>query len=129
MRRLVLTLVEKFDCITYSSCEGHPQMQAGGVPSLRHVGIIPRDAGEYDELLHCFRRAVDACRRLAARRSANVSVVERILSSENIALPCFEILFEREGAGWAAYFSHLEGVYELFIEHLVEEAHARVVQG
>ena len=128
VRRLVLTLVEKFDCITYSSCEGHPEPPNGGTVTVRHVGILPRDSGEYEDLIQTVRGVAAECNRQIPGRGARVSVVERTLSSEDIEAPCFEILFEREGSGWPAYFNHLEEVYGLFLDQLIEEAENRTTR-
>lgn len=45
IRPLVRSLILRFNCITYSSCEGH--ISAGNIPhTYRHVGILPRDDNE-----------------------------------------------------------------------------------
>lgn len=47
VRELVKALITKFNCITYSSCEGHPSVPGISAFEPRHVGIIPRDYDEY----------------------------------------------------------------------------------
>ena len=122
VRRLVLTLVEAFDCITYSSCEGHPAPGASAEPSPRHAGVLPRDAAEYERLVGAFGRAARRCNLRVGDGAVRVTVVERTLTSEGMAAPCLEIVFACERGEWPAYFSRLEEVYEAFLTRLAEEA-------
>lgn len=48
--RLVLLLIKQLDCVTYSSCEGHPTSDHK-VMVGQHVDIIARDADELHGLL------------------------------------------------------------------------------
>jgi hypothetical protein len=125
VRRLVLTLVESFDCLTYSSCEGHRHPTSGGTPSLRHVGILPRNADEYDALIRIISRVASMSNQRFPGGAVKVLVVERVLSSDDLEAPCFEVMFERAKKDWPIYFSQLEEVYELFLKQLMEAARER----
>lgn len=53
VRELVICLIEKFNCITFSSCEGH-NSSATGVFSARHVSIVPRNNAEFTRYTQIF---------------------------------------------------------------------------
>lgn len=121
VRELVFELIETFDCITYSSCEGHGAHDRPVSYSPRHVGIVPRGPEEYGRLLRALSRIASGANREAASKSVAVKVAERALSSDDLSMPCLEILFERTAGDPNVYFLELDSIYRLFLRRLAEE--------
>jgi len=105
------------DCgwITYTSCEGHPGTSASGPRSLRHVGILPRDATEY-ETIHGFLAA--SVKTYRQRATCNQCVHLAILKHQ-LMDPCrtqdvLDIEFSPVG-GQDGYFTQLDPAVEQYL--------------
>jgi uncharacterized protein len=116
VRELVLLLIEKLGCITYSSCQGHPACDAAPMRE-RHVGIIPRNALEYLELLQHLQNAKEFTNSSVQPQSVRVAIYEAILDSDDCSLPCFDIFFISTNSDKRNYFDDLDVVYHEFITH------------
>jgi hypothetical protein len=46
IRALVIAIINRMDCLTYSSCQGHTNDDGSEVASLRNVGFLPRSEKE-----------------------------------------------------------------------------------
>ncbi|MET7424295.1 hypothetical protein [Dactylosporangium sp. NPDC005555] len=103
VRDLVLAVLDAWDCLTYSSCEGHPG-GGGRSPAPCEIGILPRD----DEERHSIERRA---RRLAASfASASVELLYETtpLTSPVGSHPAVQLVFWPKD-GWDSYFARLSG--------------------
>jgi hypothetical protein len=116
VRPLVILLIDSLDCITYSSCEGHPPTDDGYPMRGRHVGILPRDAADHERLLELLRRAAAVTE--AVPGVVHVEVREDVLASDGVDLPCIDILFVAASYDWPAYAANVGTVQDGFIAAL-----------
>jgi hypothetical protein len=116
IRPLVIFLIEALECITYSSCEGHPPTDDGYPMRGRHVGILPRDAAENARLLGVLRNAAEATAPVGG--IVHVEIKEDVLASDGVDLPCVDVLFIAGSFDWPAYAANVDGVQNAFIERL-----------
>lgn len=114
VKELVLCLIEKLDCITYSSCAGHTSEDGKHVLLGRNVNILPRTVAEYEKLRVLISEAI---RRVNAPNSAVLlQLDETVLESDELNMPCLDINF-RPTTEWAdLYFDELEFVYQRFLK-------------
>ena len=118
VRELVLFLIDKLNCITYSSCEGHPPVDESPMRQ-RHVGILPRDANEYARLLHLLRRAADNCHmNCDCQTTVRIEIKEAIITTEGPKVPCIDIIFVAVTSNWSEYSRMLESAYPEFLAQL-----------
>ena len=118
IRPLVAFLVEKLDCITYSSCEGHPPSDDGYPMRGRHVGILPRDEAEHARLIAALGRAADATASAAERDTVDLRVHEDVIAAEGGDVRCIDVLFVAGSFDWPAYAAKVEGVQASFLAQL-----------
>jgi hypothetical protein len=120
VQELVLLLIEKLHCITYSSCEGHPPAEMAPMRQ-RHVGILPRDEKEYSRLLHFLRKTAAATRAARGEQASGLLIKEEMLATDETNLPCIEINFAAESCDYPAYRACIEPVYKDFLNRIQEE--------
>lgn len=119
VRQLVFRLIHTYDCITYSSCEGHNSAPRACEPlSIRHVGIVPRDEAERRSLTKALEKAANAANRAAGSESVSIEVIQETLDSEGTAWPCIEIQFKLLAGGCQEYFLELERLDLAFQQQL-----------
>jgi hypothetical protein len=126
VRELVLCLIEKLHCITYSSCAGHKYKHRKF--SLRHVGIVPRNSLEYNSLLKVLRLVAKVTNRNINNNHNTVNdkkingvkliISEDIVTSDGPSMPCIDIIFVPTIDDQVLYFQDLEFVYDKFLELL-----------
>jgi uncharacterized protein len=116
VRPLVLALIQDLNCITYSSCEGHPPSDDGYPMRGRHVGILPRDAAEHAMFLERLRAAATLTPPVPG--VVTVEVREDIVASDGVDLPCIDLLFVAGSYDWAAYAEKIDSVQAAFLDHL-----------
>jgi hypothetical protein len=114
VRDLVLLLIDDLNCITYSSCEGHAPVGQNPLRQ-RHVGVLPRNAEEYDRLLQRFRSAADATHRNCQCETVRVHIKEALITTDGPDVRCIDILFAAVTSDWAAYSRSLEPAYREFL--------------
>lgn len=114
VKRLVRYLVEALDCITYSSCEGHRSTSISAF-RRRHVGIVPRDDAEAEQL----RRVLTIAALRSASPTVEAAIVDDTLDSESRSIPCIDVVFVNKGEEEECYFRELDGVCNDFLVHLV----------
>jgi uncharacterized protein len=122
VRDLVLFLVEKLNCITYSSCEGHPPTEHAPMRQ-RHVGILPRDEEEYARLLHQLRRAAEAAHTTWDREAIRIDIKEDVITTEGPNVPCIDVVFTAVASDWSAYSRTLQPIHREFLAHLMSFDH------
>jgi hypothetical protein len=90
VRDLVLCLIDALDCITYSSCSGHASTD-GRLICMRHVGIVPRNRNEYRRIRECLGGTLKRSELRA--QHAKLELYESTLDSDDICLPCIDLVF------------------------------------
>lgn len=111
VRDLVSTLVERFNCITYSSCQGH---RLPGVHCLRprNVGILCRDQFE-QQLIHNFLRDSSG-----KSQNGQPRIIKSWLRSGTDSFRTVEITFEENANDSRPYVCQIEGPYNVFVNEL-----------
>ena len=122
VRPLVLFLVERLSCITYSSCEGHPP-EDDALMRGRHVGILPRDEADRVRLCTVLVAAAEASLPPEDREVVDLIVREDVITSDGPDVHCIDILFVAGSYDWAPYAARVDAVQEAFLEHLRLAAH------
>jgi hypothetical protein len=117
VRDLVVLLIDNLNCITYSSCEGHPPVDETPMRQ-RHVGVLPRNAEEYARLLQLFRKAAEATHMNSDGETVRIDIKEAVITTEGPDVPCIDILFAAVTGHWSAYSLRLNLVYSEFLAHL-----------
>lgn len=90
IRPLVLLLVNKYQWITYSSCEGHPSNQ-----SCREVRLVARNLNELKEMYE----TLQACAEKLRPASAQIKIVVKkyhIENSDQKKYPAVSVVFEKQ---------------------------------
>lgn len=129
VRDLVIALVRHWDCVTYTSCEGHPAQ--GSVPMRpRHVGLVARSSSEYARLDRLLRTLVDLTNGGSDRGSVRLRLLHRvIIADEDLRAPGLDLLFDYTAAGLRtrredhasrASCEELECLYEKCLSHVAE---------
>jgi hypothetical protein len=116
IKDLVLCLIAKFDCITYSSCAGHASEDGKYVLCGRSVGIVPRATAEYERLREIIATAIRQVDAPAGHVSLQLD--ESILESDEIDMPCLDVNFRPVANQADQYFGELELVYRRLIKRL-----------
>lgn len=115
VRDLVLALIDKLDCITYSSCAGHATAD-GKLICGRHIGVIPRDTSEYLRIRQILKDAIASTK--VATPALSLQLNETTLCSDEITLPCIDILFSPLTGRATEYFNDADRVSALLLRVL-----------
>lgn len=121
VRELVLRLIQKLDCITYSSCQGHVVADNHTSFTVRHVGIVPRNSFECNYLLQILQQIGESTNNNMRRKLVRVIVKKNIITSEDADMSCIDILFVPvvyDQKICSLYFKDLEFVYNEFLTQL-----------
>jgi hypothetical protein len=112
IKALVLCLIERLDCITYSSCEGHSD-DSGRLITEAHVDIIPRSEEEFQRLKAPLR---DACAYAAEGIGELAPVLEEpFVESDNARVRTLEIAFRARTKAAPAYFAAVAAACERLV--------------
>jgi hypothetical protein len=123
IKELVCELIEKLDCITYTSCQGHlvaDSDSAGqnGPLQPRHVGILPRNSTEHLYLLGVLTKAANKANGRTVEQKIRIVLRSEILTSEESDRKSLNITFVDSGERVEDYFERVEDVYREFIKEL-----------
>lgn len=121
VRELVMRLVTKWDCVTYSSCEGHRSIAP--VPArVRHVRMVSRSRVEHLRLGSLLSQLVDATNAdlwdPAVRLACKPSV---ILAEEGLEAPGLDLIFEPQSDDESLYWKFLDASYQRCLLQLNKE--------
>ncbi|MCT7981945.1 hypothetical protein NG796_01415 [Laspinema sp. A4] len=119
VRDLTIALIFKFNCITYSSCQGHFSTSKSQMRP-RYVGILPRNINEYDDLVEQLTTLIEFTNGVLSQNTVEVVLTPDILESENCVMPCFNLFFISKSADEATYFQEVEAVYQTFLNLLTD---------
>jgi hypothetical protein len=115
VRELTVAVILKFNCITYSSCQGHFST-ADAVMRQRYVGVVPRNEKEYQDLFNLFQGLALLTNAQVADTSVRVFVQEDTLASEDYIMPCLNLFFVPVAGDEETYFRDLEVVYKKLLD-------------
>jgi hypothetical protein len=121
VRDLTVELIERLDCITYSSCEGHRSVRVPPVRefSYRKVGIVSRDEDEHQRLTEALDALVQTTNGAdIAPTTVRMDVRRRVLTSEMEDRPCIELVFVSGTDDEEVYFRDVEAVSQTFLRAL-----------
>jgi hypothetical protein len=122
VRELVIRLVNEWDCVTYSSCEGH--RSTAQVPArVRHVRMVSRSKAEHfrlgamlDQLVGVTNADVgDPGVPLAWKHSV-------ILADDGLEAPGLDLIFEPQSGNESLYWSSLDASYQRCLLNLGKES-------
>jgi uncharacterized protein len=106
---LVVLMIQRLDCVTYSSCEGHASEDYARLLSGRSVDVLPRDAEEQQRLRNDLRSRVGRVRR--ASNAVSLQLAEGWLETDLGPMPCLDLRFVPTTHIPSAYFAAVEEVY------------------
>lgn len=124
IKELMKTIVEEYNYITFSSCEGHREVYLDGklIPlRLRDISIIPRNKEEESEIYH-FLESV--CKETNDKLHNDVFLtVELRKLTEKLDdfiryWKTIDVVFESKTHNSDLYFAALEGPYQVFLSTL-----------
>ena len=121
VRDLAIALILKFDCITYSSCQGHPSTVDADFRQ-RYVAILPRNETEYRRLYSIFDSMAKLTNSLLPDNPVRVVLGEDRLESEVLAMPGLTLFFVAATADEELYFREIEVVYNKVLELIGDRA-------
>ena len=119
VRDLCMGLIEKLDCITYSSCEGH-RSDEGGRFRPRHVGIVARDTEEAARLEAVLEGLCQRTNREHSELRVRVLLVVSQVAGDRGEWPCFDLLFFSDPVSEREYFLETEVLGRSFAKNLRE---------
>lgn len=118
VRELVDMLVARWDCVTYSSCEGH-RATADEPARVRHVRMVSRSAAEHASLGVKLEQLVLLTN--AASAGDNVVVVWQeatVCSTHGLEAPGLDLVFAPRSEIGLLYWRDLESAYRLAVAHV-----------
>lgn len=119
IRELVFLLIEKLDCITYSSCQGHPRSITNQNPPLRYVSIAPRSQEELEVLAYRLSKVVSLVHYSLPKSSCvTVDILQRrVLTGDGPPVEGIDVVFTPNGVITDdIYFHDVEIAYSLVCE-------------
>jgi uncharacterized protein len=107
---LVDPITRDWGLVTYESCQGHRYHGLDLTPSLRRVGVLPRDSREYAIVAAALCRVVAAAEgELPEPIRVVVGRDELTCSTTDARFPVLDLRFERrENQNWDTYFAELD---------------------
>ena len=121
IKGLVLFLVKRMNCITYSSCQGHPRVNSTLRFRERHVGIIPRNREEKYWLKDFLGDVSETANSLSNVKSVKVFIEIGLITSNGLSKSCVDIIFASTNQNEKKYFQELEKLYSLFLSVINEK--------
>ena len=115
IQELAIALILKFNCITYSSCQGH-YSTADAAWRPRYVAIIPRNPQEYEQFFNLFHRLANLINQQIPHNSVQVAIGDDTLESENCLMPGITLFFVSDQSDESLYFQNVEIAYQKALE-------------
>ncbi|MGK9230876.1 hypothetical protein KXS07_02485 [Inquilinus limosus] len=121
VRDLCLYFAKSRKWITYTSCEGHQAEGASQIPSLRHVGILPRSLVEHHNIHHTLVTAILAYSRMEISNRVPAGLILHLLRDAETAAKVIDLVFIRdEATSWTSYFDRVDEATVMMLEILSE---------
>lgn len=122
VRELVMRLVSEWDCVTYSSCEGHPSSRDAPA-RVRHVRLLARSEAEHTRLSTMLARLADLSSTGAGEYGVLVTRRHSVVrSSEGLQAPGLDLVFEPRSADEGSYWELLNPCYRRCLSHVGDVA-------
>lgn len=119
VRDLTIALILKFNCITYSSCQGHPGT-SDAIMRPRYIAIVPRHPQEYQTLFKLLHHLADQTNAAFPQSAVKVVIGNDLLESDDRApTPCLTLFFQPTDGNETRYFQEVEPIYQ-FVLTLVQ---------
>jgi len=115
IRELAIALILKFNCITYSSCQGH-HSTPDAVMRPRYVAILPRNPEEYQRFFNLFHHLANLTNQQIPGNSVRVAIGDDTLESEDGAMPGITIFFVSDISDEEVYFQDVEIAYQKLLQ-------------
>ncbi|HIK13385.1 MAG TPA: hypothetical protein IGS52_24520 [Oscillatoriaceae cyanobacterium M33_DOE_052] len=111
VRDLTVALILKFNCITYSSCQGHLSTPDAAMRP-RYVAMLPRDDNDYRRLFQILQDLADLTNSQLPENPVKVVLGSDILESETCTMPGITLFFvAADEISETTYFMELDKVY------------------
>ena len=120
VKDLVMALIQQFDCITCSSCQGHASIEDTTPMRERTVEILPRHGVEYEELLSKLTALSDKANLESSSNAVRVMVLESIVESEDGCRPGLRIIFESLIQNEEQYFQDTGNLYDKYVDLILQ---------
>lgn len=125
IRPLVILLVRSYNCITYSSCQGHFSTLDNVDLREMHVGILPRSKAEYEYLLDFLIIKANIVNSQVQSSHVIINIKQSVLTSEEnetdlVSMPCIDVFFSCISSE-DYYFADLNRVCIAFVDELAFE--------
>lgn len=119
VRSLVRSLIDRLNCITYSSCEGHcVQGVLDSKFSFRHVGILPRSRDEWARFQLVLTTVASAVNAASSNGVVRVVIERREITTNGPSRQCIDLIFAAETGSSQEYFGTVDSITRMFIEVL-----------
>ncbi len=119
IRPLVVALIDAMDCVTYSSCQGHPATpHSPSRPAC--VGLLARDPEEGAHQHAVLSRLADRAMACYVSREVGVRVTAETLDSDDGPHPCVDLQFLSTTGDEAAYFAAIDDAVAILTRLIVD---------
>jgi len=109
IRSICLYFVRIRGWITYTSCEGHWYEGQKSPPSLRHVGLLPRNSEEYTTIKAFLEQTVRRYQTISESQACLLGLICQKLEDPKESRHVIDmIFFPKEDVAWSNYFGELE---------------------
>lgn len=115
VRELAIALIQKFDCITYSSCQGHFSTPDAAMRP-RYVAILPRNEEEYQRLFNILNHLAKLTNSLVPNSAVTVAIGEDRVESEECVMSGLTLFFVSTTSNEEIYFQEVEIVSKKVVE-------------
>ncbi|KOR34403.1 MULTISPECIES: hypothetical protein [Planktothricoides] len=115
IRELAIALIRKYNCITYSSCQGHATTN-DAVMRQRYVAILPRTPQEYERFFNLFHHLAKLTNQQIADNSVKVAIGDDPVESEDGVMPGITLFFVADHKDETLYFHDVEIAYQKVLE-------------
>jgi len=120
VRDLVLAMVRRHGWITYTSCEGHRYRRTALRPTLRMVGILPRDDAQRAQIVAILQPIVDDVGLWWSPVQPRLRC-EPLVSGED-SFTAINLVFDRAWGPWSIYFGWVDRLYRRVVARLEARA-------
>ena len=120
---LVVHVVESFNWITYTSCEGHIYLNSSELPAERHIGIVSRSHAEQTNIWDYFSKAAKHFNDKKAPSPLFIDVFINELEDNGEKYPVIDVFFRKYWyQSWDSYFANLDRLFQDFMTQLENES-------
>lgn len=123
IRPLIELVIEHFDWITYSSCEGHLYEGFEVPPVPRHLGLVPRSERELETMRTSLEAGITEVHQTLPRNPVTLELMIHTLEGDEMVRTAVDLFFRRGfQATWPTYFERLDAYSRLLAKALSRKA-------